>query len=120
MVFKRVNGKLVNEKKLGQVVMREGHRMAVTRPVSKEAAETAVVKAEALVAAEFSDQESFNRIWYEQVTGDGVLFMGLLGHGGRILDPRTLEDIGEIQRGDSFVSFEDLQKLSLDAAEQPS
>lgn len=106
MSFKRINGKLVktSDAKEPEVVVRDGHRMAVLRPMTPEAAAEALRRAEGLVGKRDTDDE-FQKILSDQ---GKMTFVGLLGSNGRVLDPQTLSDLGPLVPGDSFVSYDDM------------
>lgn len=103
MTFRRVNGKLVKE--AARVLVKDGRQMAVLRPVTPEAAQRALDEAKQMVAEKSDDQERFNAILSKQ---DRMIFMGLASTKGRVLDPKTLEDIGPMEPGDSFIAADDL------------
>lgn len=105
MSFKRVNGRLVEALK---PVLKDGHQLAVLRPLTEEAARTAIEKAKALAAESSVDHEAFNRIVSDQ---EQMMFVGLLGPNATVLDPETNAQIDTCQPGDSFVRAEDLSKF---------
>jgi hypothetical protein len=107
-MFKRVNGKLVKVEKAPKVLVKDGRQMAVLRPISPEAAKLALDKAKQMVTEKSDDQERFNAILSEQGT---MIFAGFASTKGRLLDPKTLEDIGPIEPGDSFVAVDDLHNF---------
>jgi hypothetical protein len=116
-MFKRVNGKLMftttKAEEVRPTVMKvDGSIMAVLRPTTPEAAEQAVAKA---LSAE--DEAAFQDIIVAQ---EKMLFVGLASADGRVLDPQTLEVVGTLQPGDSFVSYEHIRALPPEAVEASS
>jgi hypothetical protein len=105
-MFKRIAGKLVPEKKGPKVVIKDGHRLAVLRPVDPKVAERVLAEAEAQIGK--GDQAAFDAILND---GENRIFVGVLGHGARALDPETLADLGPLQPGDSFIKYDDLAKM---------
>lgn len=101
-MYKRINGKLV---KVGRLVIKDGHHLAVLRPLTEAAAAEAIAKARALADSKSTDAEAFNAILSDQ---EHMTFVGLLGENGRVLDPETLEVIEKVKPGDSFIKKEDL------------
>lgn len=106
-MYKRINGKLV---KVGQLVVKDGHHLAVLRPLTEEAAAEAIAKACALADSGSDDTAAFNAILSDQ---ERMIFVGLLGESGRILDPETQEIIEKVRPGDSFIKSEDLAVYSV-------
>lgn len=92
-----------------QWMRKDGHRLAVLRPVDPEVARAAIEKATALVGADSSDPRAFN-----EILNDGAerVYEGLATKDGRIADPATGLDRGELQPGDSFVPEYQLDELA--------
>lgn len=113
-MFKVINGKLV---KVGTLARKEGRVLAVLRPMTEEAAKTALAKAQALVGTSYDEAaEPFNAILADQ---GQMRYMGLLGTGAEILDPQTHAVLGKCAPGDSFIRWEDLGKFQV-VEPQPS
>ena len=120
-MFKRVNGKLVAapapKEDRPKVLIVDGSIMAILRPMTQEAADQAIAKALELARLESVDEPAFRDIIVGQ---EQMIFMGLASTDGRLLDPRTLEVVGPMIPGDSFVAYDQLQALPPEAVEQPS
>lgn len=106
MSFKRVNGRLVEAL---QPVTKDGHRLAVLRPLTPEAAAEAVAKARALADSGSNDEDAFAKIVSDQ---EQMMFVGLLGPNATVLDPSSHEQIDSCRPGDSFIRAEDLAKFA--------
>lgn len=106
-MFRRVNGKLVKTRSKAEILVKNGRQMAVLRPLTPEAAKAALDEALAMVGKP-NNQEAFNEIVSKQ---DQMIFAGLASTKARLLDPQTLEDIGPILPGDSFIAVDDLDKF---------
>jgi hypothetical protein len=109
-MFRRVDGKLVKVPSRRKVlVYKEGHELAVLRPLTKEAAQASIDEARALVGQDDPDGSRFREILGNR---GQMIFVGLLAKEGRVVDPQTLVDVGPAEPGDSFIRADDLSKFS--------
>lgn len=85
------------------LVERDGEPLAVIRPEDPKKALKLARK-----AGKSKDPNAFDRV----LTQQSYTFMGLLRKDQKIVDPVTLEVLGELKPGDSFVRHSDLQHFS--------
>jgi hypothetical protein len=122
---------VIPPRKKGLFVLHEGHKkLGVLRPLREDHRKAAIDEAKRIAAANASgeiDQAEAQRLFQAILANPEVerVYLGAAGQSDRsssaravIIDPKTLEIVGDIEPGDSFVALEDINTANFQPRER--